>query len=480
MVAKWLDHNAGTLQRGSEKILKDMANKEADAEPDVWALVSRRVVAPDGTRAAAVVISGEQVVDVVALDELAISCRVGDVGDRVVMPGLVDTHVHINEPGRTEWEGFITATRAAAAGGITTLVDMPLNSSPVTTTVEALALKVEAARGKLQVDCGFYGGVIPGSSGHVGALIDAGVLGFKAFLCHSGIDEFPNATELDLRAVMPELARAGLPLLVHAELTGPVARATDPDGRSYQQYLASRPRAWEHDAIGLMIALCREFGCRVHIVHLSSADALPMIARARAEGLPLTVETCPHYLTFAAEEIPDGDTRFKCAPPIRERANRERLWEGLRDGLIDTIGTDHSPAPPELKLLETGDLSRAWGGIASLQLALPAVWTEAHRRGFTINDLTGWMAKRPAELVGLSRRKGEIAPGRDADLVVFDPESTFNVDPTALQHRHRATPYEGRALLGRVETTYLRGRPVFRSNGFWESPAGRPLWSRSR
>jgi len=458
-------------------LVKEEDNREADPEREIWALVSRRVATPDGIRAAAVVVSGEQIVDVVAPDEMAASCRVEDVGDRVVLPGLVDTHVHINEPGRTEWEGFATATRAAAAGGITTLVDMPLNSSPVTTTIEALELKVEAARGKLRVDCGFYGGVIPGSSGAVGALIDAGVLGFKAFLCHSGIDEFPNATELDLRAAMPELARAGLPLLVHAELTGPLEPAMALDGRSYQRYLASRPRAWEHDAIRLMIALCREFGCRVHIVHLSSADALPMIARAREEGLPLTVETCPHYLTFAAEDVPDGDTRFKCAPPIRERENRERLWEGLREGLIDTIGTDRSPAPPELKLMETGDLFRAWGGIASLQLALPAVWTEAHRRGFTIGDLTGWMARRPAELVGLASRKGEIAPGRDADLVVFDPESTFTVDPTILQHRHRATPYEGRVLLGRVETTYLRGRAVYRSNGFSESPRGRSLWN---
>ncbi len=349
-------------------------NVESAPGRDLWALVSRRVVTPAGIRAAAVVVSGETIVDVVAPEEIPGSCRVEDVGDRVVLPGLVDTHVHINEPGRTEWEGFATATRAAAAGGITTLVDMPLNSSPVTTTAEALAMKGEAAAGQLRVDCGFYGGVVPGNGGRIGELIDAGVLGFKAFLCHSGIDEFPNATEADLRAVMPELARAGLPLLVHAELIGddvPPAPATAAECRSYARYLASRPRQWEHDAIRLMIALCRETGCRVHVVHLASADALPMIAEARAEGLPLTVETGPHYLTFAAEDIPDGDTRFKCAPPIRERPHRERLWHGLRDGLIDTIGSDHSPAPPELKRLAEGDLSRAWGGIASLQLAPP-------------------------------------------------------------------------------------------------------------
>ncbi len=431
-------------------------NVESAPGRDLWALVSRRVVTPAGLHAAAVVVSGETIVDVVAPEEIPGSCRVEDVGDRVVLPGLVDTHVHINEPGRTEWEGFATATRAAAAGGITTLVDMPLNSSPVTTTAEALALKVAAAEGQLRVDCGFYGGVVPGVRGELGPLIAAGVLGFKAFLCHSGIDEFPNATEADLRAVMPELARAGLPLLVHAELIGddvPPAPATASECRSYARYLASRPTAWEHDAIRLMIALCRETGCRVHVVHLASADALPMIAEARAAGLPLTVETGPHYLTFAAEEIPDGDTRFKCAPPIRERTHRERLWQGLRDGLIDTIGTDHSPAPPELKLLDTGDLSRAWGGIASLQLALPAVWTEASRRGFTLVDLSRWMSHHPAELVGLSGRKGEIAPGRDADLVVFDPEASDAVDPATLHHRHRATPYAGRVLTGRVEAT---------------------------
>jgi allantoinase len=454
---------------------------ETDQGRDIWALRSRHVVTPSGIRAAAVVISGETIVDVVDLEaSLPAGCRVEDVGDRVILPGLVDTHVHINEPGRTEWEGFETATRAAAAGGITTLVDMPLNSSPVTTTAEALALKIKAAEGKLRVDCGFYGGVVPGVREDVGPLIAAGVLGFKAFLCHSGIDEFPNATEADLRAVMPELVRAGLPLLVHAELVSPPL-PSDPttvdEGRSYARYLASRPREWEHDAIRLMIELCREFGCHVHIVHLSSADALPMIGQARAEDLPLTVETCPHYLAFAAEEIPDGDTRYKCAPPIREGENRERLWEGLRDGLIDTIGSDHSPASPELKLLDAGDLSRAWGGIASLQLALPVVWTEARQRGFALEDIAEWMAWRPAKLVGLSGRKGAIAPGRDADLVVFDPDAEFTVNPAALHHRHRATPYEGRTLIGRVETTYLRGCEIYAAGGFPGPARGQPLWN---
>ena len=453
----------------------DRLPKEAQTEEGSvpWALISQRVVTPSAIRAAAVLIAGETIVDVTEPADVSASYRIQDVGDRIVLPGIIDTHVHINEPGRTEWEGFVTATRAAAAGGITTLIDMPLNSSPVTTTAEALALKLKAARGKLSVDCGFYGGVVPGTSAQVGRLIAAGVLGFKAFLCHSGIDEFPNATEADLRAVMPALARTGLPLLVHAELTGDsplAAPSTALECRSYARHLASRPREWEHEAIRLMIGLCREYRCHVHIVHLSSADALPMIAQAHEEGLPLSVETCPHYLTFAAEEISDGDPRFKCAPPIRERENRERLWEGLRQGLIDTIGTDHSPAPPELKHLDSGDVFRAWGGIASLQLALPAVWTEARRRGCTLMDLARWMALDPAKLVGLSARKGSITPGHDADLVVFDPDNVFTVDPTNLHHRHRATPYEGRVLYGHVEATYLRGRAVY-SAGTLAGPA---------
>jgi allantoinase len=451
-----------------------------NAPPPVWALRSRRVVTPTGVRDAAVIVAGEKILAVVSQGDIPPDCPVEDALDRVVLPGLVDAHVHINEPGRTEWEGFATATRAAAAGGITTLFDMPLNSSPVTTTTEALKLKLASARGKLWVDCGFYGGIIPGVRGQIGPLARAGVAGFKAFLCHSGIDEFPNAAEADLRAAMPELAREGLPLLVHAELTGPV-QATTPatplEARSYARYLASRPREWEHAAIRLLISLCHETRCRVHIVHLSSADALPLIAQARDLGLPLFVETCPHYLVFAAEEIPDGDPRFKCAPPIRENENRDRLWEGLRDGLIDTIGTDHSPAPPALKHLETGDLHRAWGGIASLQVALPAVWTEALRRGFSIENVATWMARRPAELLGFSASKGTIAPGCDADMVVFDTDATVVVDPAKLFDRHRLTPYAGARLTGEVEATYLRGTAVYRSagGGLEYAGRGRPL-----
>jgi allantoinase len=443
---------------------------------DVWALRSRRVATPLGIREASILIGGERIASVGSYGNDYGNSRVVDVGDLLVLPGLVDTHVHINDPGRADWEGFDTATRAAAAGGITTLVDMPLNSDPVTTTPTALAAKRHAAAGRLRVDCGFYGGLVPGNADQIEPLADAGVMGLKAFLCHSGIDEFPNVTEADLRAAMPILARLGLPLLVHAELVPRDAKWMDPtDARSYAAWLASRPAAWEVDAIRLLIGLCRETRCRVHVVHLATGDALPMIAAARTEGLPLTVETCPHYLTFEAEAIPDGDARYKCAPPIRRAEDRNALWQGLRDGLIDTIGTDHSPAPPGWKHLDTGDLARAWGGIASLQLALPAVWTEARRRAFTLDDVVRWMSRRPADLVGLERRKGAIAPGFDADFAVFDPDAEFVVETSALHHRHPATPYEGRTLRGRVVATYLCGREIAREGIIEGEPAGRAL-----
>ncbi len=443
---------------------------------DAWTLRSRCVATPDGVREASILIEGGTIASVGSYADSRGSSHVVDVGEVVVIPGLVDTHVHINDPGRADWEGFDTATRAAAAGGITTLVDMPLNSDPVTTTPAALAAKREAAAGRLRVDCGFYGGLVPGNADQIEPLADAGVLGFKAFLCHSGIDDFPNVTEADLRAAMPILARLGLPLLAHAELVPQDAKGMDPaDARSYAAWLASRPAAWEVEAIRLLIGLCRETRCQVHIVHVATGDALPIFAAARAEGLPLTAETCPHYLTFEAEQIPDGDPRFKCAPPIRAAENRERLWQGLRDGVIDTIGSDHSPAPPGLKHLDSGDLARAWGGIASLQLALPAVWTEARRRGFAIDDVVRWMSCRPSELVGLAQRKGTIAPGFDADFAVFDPDAEFVVEAASLHHRHPATPYEGRRLVGRVVATYLRGRRIAKEGALEGEPAGRAL-----
>lgn len=444
-----------------------------------WAIGSRRVITPEGERHAAIVVRGETIIDVVPFDRAPSGIPIHDFGDCVLLPGLVDAHVHVNEPGRTEWEGFATATSAAAAGGITTLVDMPLNSSPVTTTAESFQKKFEAAQGKLHVDVGFYGGIVPGNANDIPALIEAGVLGFKAFLCHSGIDEFPAATAEDLRAAAPILAAAGLPLLAHAELVEPLSGDIENhftrNPQSYLAYLATRPRSWEQKAIEHLIHLCSDTRVSTHIVHLASADALPAIAKARASGLPLTVETCPHYLFFAAEEIPNGQTRYKCAPPLRERENRERLWQGLRDGLIDTIGSDHSPAPPEMKCLDTGDLRKAWGGIASLQLGLSTIWALAQDRDFTLVDIVRWMSRDPAELVGLSHRKGSLAPGFDADIVVFDPDASWLVQGDKLLHRHKITPYDGHVLAGRVQATYLRGQKIFGDTGVSPTPTGKVL-----
>ncbi len=446
-------------------------------------LCSRRLLTPGGLHDGALLLRGEVIEAVLAVEEArelaASGVPADDVGNAVVMPGLVDLHVHINEPGRTHWEGFETATRAAAAGGITTLVDMPLNSSPVTTEVAALRSKATAAVGQLWVDCGFHGGLVAGSSAvAIEGLLEAGVCGVKAFLVDSGIEEFPPAGEGDLRRVMPVLARHEVPLLVHAEL--PAGRSawaprTRAEARSYPAYLASRPDRWEVRAIERLIDLCRETGCAVHIVHLATAEALPCLRAARLEGLPVTVETCPHYLVFEAESIRDGDTRFKCAPPIRAREHREALWRALATGEIDLVASDHSPAPPALKELESGDFSRAWGGIASLQCCLSAVWTEAHRRGFGPEDLARWMSTRPAERLGLSGSKGSLQPGHDADLVVWHPEESWQVDGEALEHRHAPTPYHGLTLLGRVDETWLRGRRVYSRGRFSGPPRGRIL-----
>ncbi|MGH7492640.1 MAG: allantoinase AllB [bacterium] len=440
----------------------------------------RRVVTPEGVRPAAVVIKSGKIVEVLSRAPDTGACPVEEIGDRVVMPGLIDAHVHINEPGRTEWEGFETATRAGAAGGITTIVDMPLNSTPVTTTVAAFEQKLAAAENKLWVDCGFYAGIVPGNNLEVGPLLRAGVLAGKAFLVHSGIDDFPNVTAADLRQAMPVLADHGLPLLVHAELQNHHG-GFPAEASSYQAYLASRPCSWENDAIALMISLCREYHCRVHIVHLSSAEAVPILKQARAEGLAITVETCPHYLYFSAEEIPDGDTRFKCAPPIRARENRERLWQALQEGVIDFIASDHSPCPPQLKLLEAGDFQRAWGGIASLQLTLPVIWTAARSRGFSLPEMAQWLSHRPAKFLGMHRQKGEIASGHDADLVIWNPEASFTVTTDMMHHRHKITPYAGRVLQGVVEMTLLRGRKIYEDGRFIDGPFGNPiLYQRKR
>jgi allantoinase len=424
----------------------------------VQAIASRHVVTPGGVIDGVVVVRGETVVEVA--ERAAFAGEVTrELGELWLLPGLVDGHVHLNEPGRTEWEGFETATRAAAVGGITTLVDMPLNCIPVTTTAAALRAKLAACAGKLSVDCGFWGGVVPGNAADLGRLIAQGALGAKAFLCHSGIDDFPNSTEADLRLAMPELRRAGAPLLAHAELELGVAAevlaglAAD----DYARWLRARPKSYEDAAIALLIGLCRDTGCPVHIVHLSSATALPMLAAARAEGLPVTVETCPHYLCLVAEDVPSGDTTYKCAPPIREAANRDALWQGLRDGIIDQVVSDHSPCTPALKHLESGDFEAAWGGIASLQLGLLTVWTEARRRGFALTDVVRWMAEAPARVAGLWPKKGRIAVGLDADLVAFEPDAVQRVDGANLLHRHKVTPYSGVEVYGRVVTTWLRG-----------------------
>ncbi len=443
-------------------------------------LRSTRVITPGGMGPRAVHVAGERIARVSAHEDVPSDAVLIDAGDDVVMPGVVDTHVHLNEPGRTDWEGFETGTRAAAAGGVTSLVEMPLNAIPATTSVSALEAKIAAARGKLSVDTGFWGGVVPGNAGELEPLWNRGVFGFKCFLVPSGVDEFQNVTENDLRAAMPILARLGAPLLVHAELPGPIEQAAELeacvtwDGRGYGCYLASRPREAENSAIRLMLRLCREYRTRVHIVHLSSSDAIGMLAAARREGLPITVETCPHYLHFAAEDIGDGACQYKCAPPIRERANNERLWGGLADGTIDLVATDHSPCPPGMKQLDAGDFSSAWGGIASLQLGLPVTWTGARTRGVPIERVVHWMCEAPARLAGLDR-KGRIAEGCDADLVTFRPDADFVVDPARLYHRHRVTPYAGAQLRGVVDRVWLRGAEIVTGGRAGDAPRGQVL-----
>lgn len=439
-----------------------------------FGIVSRRVLTPDGLKEAVVVIDEGKIVDLKPVAEAPSDLFIEDAGENVVMAGLVDSHVHVNEPGRTEWEGFQTATKAAAAGGITTICDMPLNSNPVTVSVQALAEKLASAKDKLSVDCAFWGGVVPGNSDALAPMIEHGVRGFKCFLIHSGIDDFPNVTKEDLQAAMPILAKAGIPLLVHAELDcGHVGKPTD-SAQSYQSFLESRPRIWENEAIKLMVELCRKYSCHVHIVHLSSAEAIPLIKQAKRDGLPITAETCPHYLTFAAEEIPDGDPRFKCAPPIREKANRESLWQAVADGTIDFIVSDHSPCTKELKFLEEGDLQKAWGGISSLQFGLSIIWTEGKRRGLTISDISRLMSEKPAQFLRLEQ-KGKLAIGKDADLVVWNPEQSTTINQSIIEHRNKVTPYDGKELFGVVQQTYVRGEKVFDRGQFVAKPIGQQL-----
>jgi allantoinase len=442
------------------------------------AFVAHRVITPDGIRPAAVLVRGEQIQAIVSPDQVpAENCKIHDFGQAAILPGLVDSHLHINDPGRAEWEGFETATRAAAAGGYTLLVDMPLNCLPATTTVAALEAKRAAAQGRCRVDWAAWGGVVHDNQSDIEALATSGVRGFKCFLVHPGIDGFTMVTEPQLRSALPQVARAGLPLLVHAELPGPIDRATaalaSADWSCYSTYLQSRPDDAELAAIRLMLSLCGEYGFRLHIVHLSTSQALQELRVARSNGLAVSVETCPHYLHMCAETIANGATLSKCAPPIRSRENCERLWQGLRDGTIDLVVTDHSPCPPALKRLAEGNFRSAWGGIASLSVALPLMWSEASRRGFTLRDVARWMAAAPARLAGCDTRKGRIAAGCDADFVVFDPDREFIVTEDRLHYRHPVSPYLGETLRGVVKATYLRGSPVFAEGEFPGEPGGR-------
>jgi allantoinase len=445
------------------------------------AFVSRRAVTPQGIRPAAILVDGERITAVVPPTQISSGAEIHDFGDAAILPGLVDSHVHINDPGRADWEGFRSATRAAAAGGYTLLVDMPLNCLPATTTVAALEAKRAAAQNNCWVDWAAWGGVVQGNHADIEPLAVAGVLGFKCFLIHPGIDGFTMVGEDELRAALTHLARTGLPLLVHAELAAPIdaatARLADADWRSYATYLQSRPDEAELSAIRMMLSLCRQYDFHLHIVHLSSGRALPELRAARSEGLHVSVETCPHYLHFVAENIPDAATLCKCAPPIRSRENREVLWQALLEGVIDLVATDHSPCPPAMKGLKEGNFRTAWGGISSLSVALPVMWTDASRRGFTLMDIARWMAEGPARLAGCAARKGRIDAGYDADLVIFDQDTTFQVTPERLHYRHPLSPYEGETLRGVVKATYLRGQCVFADDDFPGAPSGRE-WRR--
>jgi allantoinase len=440
------------------------------------AFVSLRVVTPDAVRPGALLVEEDHILAVVAPREIPVHAEILDFGDAAILPGLIDSHVHINDPGRADWEGFDTATRAAAAGGYTLLVDMPLNCLPATTNVPALDAKRAAAKNRCRVDWMPWGGVVADNPLDIEPLANAGVPGFKCFLVPPGIDGFTMVTEPQLYAALPHVARTGLPLLVHAELPAPIDAATlnlaNADWSLYETYLQSRPEEAELAAIRMLLSLCRECKFRLHIVHLSAAKALPELRAARAEGLPVTVETCPHYLHLTAETIPRGATLFKCAPPIRSRENCDQLWQALRDGTIDLVATDHSPCPPQMKRLAEGNFRTAWGGIASLSVALPLMHTEAVKRGFSLSDIARWMARAPANLAGCHAHKGRLAAGYDADFVIFDPEAEFVVTEERLHYRHPVSPYLGERLRGEVKATYLRGNLVSSGGQFPGEPIG--------
>lgn len=437
-----------------------------------WLLRAQRVVLPDGIAPACLHIQDGVIRKIAEWDEIDPAARLFDAGDRAILPGAVDVHTHINEPGRTHWEGFESATHAAAAGGITTLVDMPLNSIPPTTSVDALDRKVESATGKLWIDVGFHGGIVPGNEADLRRLVRSGVVGLKCFLCDSGVDEFPSVTPGQIAAAIHELTGFDPWILVHAEspevlqaARAQLSNDAAPSAWTYNDYLRSRPDEAERRSIHQLIDLAERFSARIHIVHLSSATALPLIAQAKAKQLAITAETCPHYLTFDAESIADRATELKCAPPIRSAANREKLWQALKDGVVDVIASDHSPCLPELKASASGDFAQAWGGIASLQCSLAAVWSEAQPRGFALSDMVRWMCQRPAELANLPT-KGSLSVGKDADLICFAPEEEFDLQPAQILHRHKMTPYVGRRMRGVVKQTFLRGALIY-DHGRW-------------
>ena len=433
---------------------------------------AHRGITAAGDTPVAVGVSGGRVVSIGGFHaEVSAAREVVLADDEVLLPGLVDTHVHVNEPGRTEWEGFDAATKAAAAGGVTTLLDMPLNSVPPTCDVDALRVKQDAARGRVFVDVGFWGGAIPANLGTLEALWHAGVFGFKCFLSPSGVDEFPHLDPDNFARAMHEVAAFDGLMIVHAEDEQALTHAPGAHGPVYGDFLASRPRAVENLAIARLIEASRWTGARTHLLHLSSSDALPMLASARAEGIRVSVETCPHYLHFAAEDVPPGATEYKCCPPIREAANQEILWAGLRDGVIDCVVSDNSPCTVELKVRDTGDFGQAWGGLAGLQLDLPAVWTGARTRGIALIDVVSWMAATPAAIAGLNA-KGKIAVGYDADLTVFAPDEAFTVDVNRLHHRNPISAYAGQELYGVVRSTWLRGQEIHQNNEIVGGPTG--------
>lgn len=448
-------------------------------EEGILIVKAQRIVLPDSIVSGCLVVKNGKIVGIESGDGAiprSSGAKVIDAGNLVVMPGVVDSHVHVNEPGRTEWEGFMTATQAAAAGGITTIVDMPLNSIPPTTTLEGFHTKLNCARDQCWIDVAFWGGVIPGNQAEIKPMVNAGIKGFKCFLVHSGVDEFPSVTENDVRLAMQQMQGTDAVFLFHAEVElaqGPIIPKEDPS--KYSTFLESRPEDMENQAIELVIELCREYRVPCHIVHLSSASALPMIRKARADGVPLTIETTHHYLSLTAEDVPEGATQYKCCPPVRDSKNQDSLWDALKSGDIDLVISDHSPCTVDLKRLEEGDFMAAWGGISGLQYGLSIFWSNARSRGFTLHDVVRVLCEEPAKLSRLNHRKGKITLGMDADLVLWDPDECFVVDQKNTRHKNKVTPYHNMTLRGVIHKTILRGNLIYERDRVCDKPTGQLL-----